>query len=463
VHRLAPPPHHHHIRQAILGEAHLPCDIAPPSPIPARNETLSSPQPRSPLSDDFIVAVVETGPHPRAASVRIASALSRHAGVKVFICPWYQIFIDHSRVRLRGPMRQAVGGVTDPVQSPLRSAVQPDALFFYATATSGTFQPTMRERSAMARLGRLGVNVRNPDKRQIIHRLLLEAARHGVITNAVGPQARWAMKDQLELILRSYCRETGDCLPRPRTYLATAKQFPVVLRSFAKRGIDSIAKPAAGTRGIGIAVARPDSLVRPDGNTEYWVVQELLNDPLTLDGHKVDLRCYVVIDVDSPAASGRLPLVLLRRSGVPYRRAIDDAEIANYTYQQRQGLPAQIMPLDRSLALARSTYLVILQELDGLVERLVRAHFWWAAQRSAPAVGNRVLLWGVDVLVGWTHQKISLHLLEVNVHCQLLRGSPESDAAVEEMLREHFLPALIRSRCRGLAVNSRWVNGVSSR
>ncbi|HVS07145.1 MAG TPA: hypothetical protein VHK65_13415 [Candidatus Dormibacteraeota bacterium] len=441
------------VRKAVLGESSLPIDrsLAEPSmthtsgrPLETEGIHLAS------RSRKLLVAVVETELRPRASSVRIATAIARHPAADVVICPWHQVHLESDAVRLGGDLISVSAQGAALGRAPGDSARPADALFFYGTSTSGRLVPMApAARAALERLTRIGYSNGDMDHRGVVQRILHAASERGVVTNGVGLQGWWAIKDHLELMLRAYTRATGRRVARPETIIAAPPQLPTILKHFARRGVDCIVKPADGTQGEGLTVVRPDSPAVATEPNVYVVVQELMPAPFLVRGHKIDLRCYVLIDVDSEMNSKRLPLVLVRRAGVPYRRGRQEAEIANLTYQRHLGLPVEIMPLHLMEEIPGRIKLDILDRLDELLAELVRAHFWWVramgAQYANPNPHNRVMVWGVDVLVGYSARGVRLLLLENNVYPQLFRDSEICDSAVQDMFCHDYVPAVIRA------------------
>lgn len=439
------------ITQVVLGESPLAIDRTRVEPSltgaggPAPDVERIRLRPRS---QKLVVAVIETEPRPRASSVRIARGIARHPAAEVVICSWQQVHIESDAVLLGGDLLSVSAHGAALTCAPADFARAADALFFYGTSTSGrpvSMGPAAHD--ALQRLNRLGYSAGEMDHRGVVQRILHAASARGVVTNGVGLQGWWAIKDHLELMLRAYTRATGRRVARPETIIAAPPQLPTVLRHFARRGVDCIVKPADGTQGEGLAVVRPDSPPVVTEPNSYVVVQELMPAPFMVRGHKIDLRCYVLIDVDSEMNSKRLPLVLVRRAGVPYTRASQQAEIANLTYQRHLGLPVEIMPLHLMEEIPERIKLDILERLDELLAELVRAHFWWVramgAQYSNPNPHNRVMVWGVDVLVGRSARGARLLLLENNVYPQLFRDSEICDSAVQEMFCRDYVPAVI--------------------
>jgi len=236
---------------------------------------------------------------------------------------------------------------------------------------------------------------------------------------------------------------------RPETLTASVRQVPTMLRYFARRGADCIVKEAEADNGTKVRVMRPDGFPgwRPPDGDPRFVVQEVVHDPLLLAGHKSDLRCHVMIDVDDRQRCRMVSPVLMRRAGVPYVRGWDDSEITNVNYQHRTGLPAEIRPIEEWEVLPSDLRAEMLTGLQALMNQLLDAHRWWT-ECVAPRdrwTSRRVLLWGIDVLPArGTDGALKLNLLEINVYAQLHRpSSPSSNEMMAAMLAGDYLPAML--------------------
>jgi hypothetical protein len=280
----------------------------------------------------------------------------------------------------------------------------------------------------------------------VVDRVMLEASRRGVITNALGSSRSWGPKHRQELKLRRYESATGQVIVRPKTYIARPHELHAVLRVFARRGECCLVKPVSGEGGRGFHIVRPGESFRSDSTV---IVQRLIPDPLLVEGHKADLRFYLLIDVGDERASGRLCPIFVRRAAVPYVAQSLPAEITNTSYRSRLGLPPDIQPLDLAPGISHNLHTQIISQLDSLARTLVNAYFWNATHESVNgytgSVPNRVILFGIDVLVASPTSDPRLYFLESNPFPALFRGLPDCDEAVDEMLSREYLPLLLRS------------------
>jgi hypothetical protein len=324
-----------------------------------------------------------------------------------------------------------------------------DALFFYGPEPG---ELSDADAAPLARLSEIGIDVEGAPAYIVVDRMMLEASRRGVVTNALGDDRRWGLKHQQELNLRRYENATGQIIARPHTLIARPHEVMGAVASFADRGETCVVKPTLGEGGEGLRVVRPGEPFHPS-DVATVVVQRLVPDPLLVKGHKADIRCYLLIDVDEPRRSGRVGPVFLRRAAVPYVAGHPSAEITNTSYRYRHGLAPDMFPLDQAPGISPGLHGEILGRLEALATSVVDAYFWSAANdvaagRVSGPVPNRVILFGVDVLVSGPPSSPELRFLEVNPFPSLYRGLQPCDVAVDDMISRQYLPALLRSRVR---------------
>ncbi len=383
-------------------------------------------------------------------AVSLGNALSRWGAAEVLVCPWDAVDLADDRVQITGPMLRCVAGNHAPFTA---DYVNPDALLSFPTASHTAADRSPQGRAALARLAAQGLVLPPcaPTTTDVVVALLQEAAECGIVSNAIDHDAAWGRKDQLEFALRAHARFTGKPVPRPETYVTSPHQLPVILADFARRDLMCIVKPANGARGDGLHIVRPhmqDS--RPatgdqDGD-DCLVVQELVESPLTLRGHKVDFRCYVMIDTANRSASRWCPPLFARIAGLPYERGLANAEITNCAYRARAGLAEGMFPLEDLDGLPVATRVALLAGVDALIEAVITARFLRARAFAPAGEPRRVLLWGLDLIATEVNGEIAVRLLEVNVHPHLLIGSDTCDPAVEHILGQAYVH-LLRDQC----------------
>ena len=203
-----------------------------------------------------------------------------------------------------------------------------------------------------------------------------------------------------------------------------------------------------GREAAAFASSAPGDSFTPSDATV--VVQQLLSYPLLVEGHKADMRFYLLIDVGDERASGRLSPVFVRRAAVPYAAQSRPAEITNTAYRLRHGLLPDMRPLDRTPGISRNLHSQIVSQLDSLARALVNAYFWNAANESVAgssgSVANRLILFQRRRACGQSlSSEPRLYFLELNPYPALFRGLPDCDEAVDQMLSREFLPLMIRS------------------
>lgn len=391
-----------------------------------------------------MVVIVESVEVPRPTSIRVAKAFARAELADVVVCHWRALDFSANSVGVRGAIYTLVGD--GAIRSAtLRDTNRATALFFFAPESG--LDVDERDLEALQRFEAAGVAVEKAPPYLIVEQLMLESSRRGLVTNALGSDFSWGSKYQQELRLRQYEEARGNLVSRPRTYIADKSRIASALAIFANLGQICIVKPALGEGGNGIKIVRPGELPPWITNVGEVVVQLLMPNPLLIDGYKVDLRSYLLVDADDKQVSGRLAPIFVRRAAAAYTPGTLAGEITNTSARLRQGLPADINPLEHIGSIGRGLREAISAQLDLIAGRLAEAYFWAvpanAATRAMPM--NRVMLFGVDVVVTMSANEPRLYLLEINPFPALFRGSFSCDRAVDEMLAMEYLPRLLRS------------------
>lgn len=384
------------------------------------------------------IAIIETLDHLRSTNVRVAYALARPRSTNVLLCHWHGLELSNFGVTMKGRVHRVENGSITP--HIITDAVPVDILFFDG-AESGEL--TESDMPVLERLAAAGVDVLEIPRYRAIDRMMLEASRRGVVTNALGSSRSWGPKHHQELKLRRYESATGQIISRPKTYVARPHEVRAVLHIFAEHGEVCLVKPAFGAGGRGIHIVRPGESVPQFEDTV--VVQPLIPDPLLVEGHKADIRFCLLIDVGDVRASRRLSPVFLRRAAMPYVPNDLTAEITNNAYRLRHGFPPDVRPLSNVTGISHDLQTEIINQLDSLAQLLIGAYFWNAGQDSTEQVANRVLLFGIDVLVASLATTPRLYFLETNPYPAYFPNLPDCDHEVEEMLSREYLPVMLQA------------------
>ena len=389
------------------------------------------------------IAVIETLDSLRPTSIRVARALACNQSANVVLAHWHRLDFLRDRVTLEGPVHlvKTGGSIAEDTVMP---ALPVDALFFFGPDSG---ELTEKDTATLNKLSMAGIDVDRVPIYIVVDRMMLEASRRGIVTNALGSSRSWGPKHTQELRLRKYEDATNQTVTRPTTYIAPPNEVRPFLGIFAERGETCLIKPSFGEGGRDFQIIRPGESFLQSKRTV--VVQRLIPDPLLVEGHKADIRFYLLIDAGNRRASGRLSPIFIRRAAVPYVPFSLPAEITNTSYRSRLGFPPDIRPLNLTPGISGSLYAEIITQLDSLACRLVDAYFWNAGQELGDRYGNdvpnRAILFGIDVLVASPLNEPKLYFLESNPFPALFRGVPDCDEAVDEMLSREYLPHLIRS------------------
>jgi glutathione synthase/RimK-type ligase-like ATP-grasp enzyme len=375
--------------------------------------------------------------------LRIAKSLAR-GEADVLVLPWYDLHLSAEDVWIQGGVLRvgADGSARGDVVGPER----PDVLVMYPVAGQGVVGESPIEVEALERLRETAVRT-GGSRQSVVAGLLRAAGQRGVISNVTGPEGLWWRKDRLEMALRWWSRQTGIAIRRPRTVVVTEANVPIALEAFARHGQSAYVKPATGARAEGLHIVPAGEQVRRIWPKGTYVVQQLVDDPYLSQGRKLDLRAYVLMDTASRARSRLLPTILVRRALASWKLGVEIAEITNTSFKQRLGLPPHIQRLDQDPHIPESEKREIHRSVDRLTEDMLDAVFAWRrGQAHSPLATQRVLLWGIDILLQRTENSIESILIEVNIYPQLYRGDAACDQAVDDMLTTQMLPAMVNSQ-----------------
>ena len=388
-----------------------------------------------------VIALVQAGPL-GIVTRWVAKIMSNNPTVIILVCGWWQLGFTADQVLISGRIWQADRG-----DGRLRRAVVhglPIDVLYFDGSSGGTTPSTPEEHDALARLAPLQITHPGLLRRQIVHQLLLEASRRGVVTNANADYESWDAKDGLEITLRRYEQASGQVIPRPLTYCVSAPQLPIIMQELSDKGILGIVKQAKGSLGRGLRIVSPGVSPGRRLPSGRYVVQELVTDPLLVDGRKADLRCHLLIDPESRQASRWVPPILLQVAGCPYAPGSLDAENANPLYQRRRGYDPLVVPLPEAAVLSARLRNDIQAAVQMLSEQLIDAYFRLATDIGDDRVPRRrTFLWGFDVAVAAPHHQVRVYLLDNSTRPQLYWGQAACDQAMAALIRQHHLDALL--------------------
>jgi hypothetical protein len=221
-------------------------------------------------------------------------------------------------------------------------------------------------------------------------------------------------------------------------------------RNFEFWGARPVLRGEAGKRRAreGIAIVGPGG-EPPACGCGDWVVQELVERPLMVDGRKIDFRCHVVVDTADRSRSNWYPPLFVRIAGAPHASGGAPAEITNCAFRKSAGLPTGMLPVEDA-GLPDAVVTEVVAAAGDLIQTLLDARFARAAALCPGDSPRRVLIWGVDLIAHWrggrpSGSRIAVQLLEVNVFPHLLIGCETCDPLVAAFLRGPFLELLMSS------------------
>jgi hypothetical protein len=364
-----------------------------------------------------------------------AAALSEARGLDVWVAPWYHLTADERRgVTLSSPGYRAVGG--DLVE---RSEAPPerfDAVLCYAVEDNAIISPkaTAVEQEACARLGG------EPRRLEIVLNCLRAAATAGQITNLERGDLELDNKVTCAMYFDERASAGRANLRRPHTLVCHRDGLANTVASLpAGDAKPYIIKPAGGTRGERIALARNFSPHDPLYESEnYWVVQELLADPWIVDERKADVRIYAIVDTRSRRRSVVTDARMVRLCALPHQAGVLETEIASNSMRRKLKLPPATYPLDGvpSPPAAREA---VRQATTTAAEQFLDVYFEWLADRAISDTTSRILLWGIDFFID---RHFNASFIEANFYPFLFQFPENCRPAIRAMLAGPYGGAL---------------------
>jgi len=288
-----------------------------------------------------------------------------------------------------------------------------------------------------------------PNRHSQCLKLLTALAERGVPVNYDADSSMMGIKSVLEYRCNEFHRESGLTIPRPRTLIFKANEEDrSKIVNFLRAGAPCILKPhnSSRARGVRILVSEEQvpQLILSD---DIYVLQELLSNPMTVNGYKVSLRVYLAIrDLRRPTYA-ILGQGLLKCAVQPYMRGNPHAEIVGTSYAKRMGFTPMIHlfhDLNGSDACLVPAWREIRSSIEQTLDVFMEAVSWRAGMfyKTLPSF----LFWGVDIAVQCSEEGPKAYLIEVNTFPALYRNHTVTDNAMDrEFIEELFAKAVIPS------------------
>jgi tubulin-tyrosine ligase family protein len=268
------------------------------------------------------------------------------------------------------------------------------------------------------------------------YRMLREVGSRGMLVSYDQDASKWGIKSELEERCRAYELECGEHIPRPETAIVESSACPrtSILRFLRDNG-PCVLKHYNSSRARGMQVLTSEDQVFDLKLAEdRYVVQELIDHPLTLEGFKIELRTFLIVhDLQEPGYV--IPRTILVKSATqPYKKAQLDSEICNVSYSRRQGIAAPLRLLEdlsySSTFAAIADWAAIKRSIHETVSSLMRAVAWRARSQEKVRV---LLFWGLDLAIQVTKKGPKTLLLEINPFPTLYRGDDIVDRSMDKV------------------------------
>jgi hypothetical protein len=268
------------------------------------------------------------------------------------------------------------------------------------------------------------------------NKVLTAAGGLGIPVSYESRVGGFGVKSVLERRCREFEASTGKLIPRPRTWIVPPGDVDASRTQMQNATGPFVVKPANSSRGRGIEVLRDADRLKPAPTAR--VVQELVADPLMLDGHKIDARAYLIVH-GPPLDVFQGSLVILRQAAERYRRGERASEICSISYSQRHSECLAVTTLEA--VRHASPVWTKAEEAIGMAVRLLSD-----VVAMHPPSHPFFAIWAVDYCLAYSGGILQPYLLEVNTIPVIYRGQHQLDEATDRMIVAQAAPRL-RSYC----------------
>jgi len=277
----------------------------------------------------------------------------------------------------------------------------------------------------------LSCDSEDPNENLQSFKLLEHIAERGIPVNFDGDASKIDVKSILEERCKTFELVSGLQILRPKTVIINGPGDKQKIVDFIKANGASILKPHDSSRGRGIQTIATESQINQliFGEDRY-VLQNLIPNPMTLNGYKIGLRVYLMIqDLRKPVYS--IPEQGLVKLAVqPYIRGNAESEIVGSSYAERLGYtPVMYLFKDLLNSDQKSTWTEIRYSIEKTLSLFMESVSWRANMscRRLPSFQ----CWGVDIAIEVTDEGPKAHLIEVNTTPALYRNNVKADNATD--------------------------------
>jgi len=334
-------------------------------------------------------------------------ALAVDAGFRSFVAGWRDLRVTASGLELRGGYEVLAGAERRAVTLPV--TIEPDVV-----------------------LHRMMIH--KPAARALAQ---IATAFPGALMSYHRTWRRMSGKWHCEEALRA-AEAAGPRVARPRTYLVRRCALATELEGVgATRRL--IFKPSMGSMCRGIRLSEPATFTKIAAQLQHarwrrYVVQDLVDTPLLLDGHKFDIRLYVLVTSFHPLRMHVYHEGVARfaaRALAPLQPVDRLSQLTGASFRKRLKLPVENAPLSDVLPRLAAGGLST-ENFWPTVERTLHDVFAGLAARL-PACGGHFYLGGIDLLPQLRNGELELLFLETNYTPQLNAWGDSVDRALRDV------------------------------
>lgn len=216
--------------------------------------------------------------------------------------------------------------------------VNPDYVFFHST-TKGSFEIQFDKNKfkIYQELIPSKKRIQNPTYNKLCRSLLIEISKRKVPSNYSWFAKRWGNKKIFEKLCREYELKTEKNIPRPITKIVEYPQDKELIKKFTLKHDFCILKPSSKNGASGLSIINSKSILDESIKSGTYVMQELISNPILVNGKKIDIRIFLIISDIYRQKFKISSLVFVRYALKPYKRGDINSEICSNSYSKKLG------------------------------------------------------------------------------------------------------------------------------
>jgi hypothetical protein len=274
----------------------------------------------------------------------------------------------------------------------------------------------------------------------IYYKLLNALAARGIAVSYDEDASCLGIKSILEQRCSEFEHISGLVIPRPKTCIIKGPADKEKISRFLNEAGPCILKPhnSSRARGIRLLVAESQAEQLILDNDRY-VLQQLVANPMTMNGYKIGLRIYLLIsDLRKPAYT-IAEEGLVKCAVQPYMRGNPEAEIVGSSYAKRLGfVPVTYLLKDLMNTTENNmpSWKAIRASIEKTIYVFMEAVAWRAGMHHNTLPSFQ--MWGIDIAIQLTNDGPEAYLIEVNPFPALYRNDLVTDNATDSVFADEL-------------------------